>query len=133
MANLGIDSGSEARGLAPGVYLRERGPAPGTETATGIPLFVGFVEIPKVAGKDSNANGPKPVRLASWEQFSHTVERPRAGSFLGYAVRGFFENGGRHCVVLPLSVQERAGTATESLAQALRMVFQPQIYRLDQK
>ena len=61
------------------------------------------------------------------------VGHPRAGSFLGYAVRGFFENGGRRCVVLPLSVPEKAGTATESLARALRRVFQPEMYRLDQK
>jgi len=133
MANLGIDSGSDARGLAPGVYIRERGPTPGTETATGIPLFVGFVESPTVAGGESNEDGPKAVRLASWEQFSHMVGHPRAGSFLGYAVRGFFENGGRRCVVLPLSVPEKAGTATESLARALRRVFQPEMYRLDRK
>ena len=133
MANLGIDSGSDARGLAPGVYLRERGPTPGTETATGIPLFVGFVESPTVAGGESNEDGPKPVRLASWEQFGQMVGHPRAGSFLGYAVRGFFENGGRRCVVLPLSVPEKAGTTTESLARVLRRVFQPEMYRLDQK
>jgi len=133
MANLGIDSGSDARGLAPGVYLRERGPTPGTEIATGIPLFVGFVQGPAAGGGENNADGPKPVRLASWDQFTHTVGHPLAGSFLGYAVRGFFENGGKHCVVLPLSVPEKAGATTESLVQALRRVFQPQMYRLDQK
>jgi hypothetical protein len=107
MANVSIDSGSDPRGLAPGVYIQERGPTPGAGMATGVPLFIGFVQ-PQIGGvaddEEDDGDGPKAVRLASWDQFAHTVGHPRADSFLGYAVRGFFENGGRRCVVLPLSV-----------------------------
>src|SRR5262245_14849672 len=129
MANLGIDSGSEARGLAPGVYIRERRPTPVTEAATGVPLFVGFVLAPTVSGGENNGDGPKAVRLASWDQFTHTVGQPLADSFLGYAVRGFFANGGKRCVVLPLSVHKAAGTGSELLSQALRRVFQPEVHQ----
>ena len=73
------------------------------------------------------------MRLASWDQFAHTVGHPRSDSFLGYAVRGFFENGGKRCVVLPLSVHEETGTAAEALSHALRRVFQPEMYRFDDK
>jgi hypothetical protein len=57
----------------------------------------------------------------------------RPGSFLGYVVRGFFENGGKRCVVLPLSVGEEKGTAAEALSRALRRVFQPEMYRSDHR
>ena len=174
MANVSIDSGSDPRGLAPGVYIQERGPTPGAGMATGVPLFIGFVQSqtgrvadeeaplhrpadrpgaptgraghrrgrtlsqarrqrPPAGTEEDDGDGPKAVRLASWDQFAHTVGHPRSDSFLGYAVRGFFENGGRRCVVLPLSVHEETGTAAEALSHALRSVFQPEMYRFDDK
>ena len=133
MTNVSIDSGSDPRGLAPGVYIQERGPTPGAGIATGVPLFIGFKQPPPVGTEEEDRGGPKAVPLASWDQFVHTVGHARAGSFLGYAVRGFFENGGKRCVVLPLSVHEEAGTAAEALSRALRSVFQPEMYRFDHR
>jgi len=73
----------------------------------------------------------RPLRLASWDEFERGVEPTPPGRFLGYAVRGFFENGGERCVVLPLRAREplkgRAsstedGDLPEPIA-ALRSVF----------
>ena len=46
------------------------------------------------------------LRLTSWEQFEQSIGPMAPGSFLGYAVRGFFENGGQRCVVVPLRLKE---------------------------
>jgi phage tail sheath protein FI len=80
----------------PGVYIDEFAPgAPiqgvGTNTA-------GFVGVARA--------GPIriPTKVTSWEQFLATFGKlPPQGSYLWYAVRGFFQNGGQVCYVVRAS------------------------------
>lgn len=151
MAEVSTYSGSEAHGRAPGVYIQEVAPSPAAVLATGVPLFIGFAEIrPRAIAEDRNqdanwarretqppvslagdgraANKPegariKALRLASWEQFEQSIGPTAPGSFLDYAVRGFFENGGERCVVLALRVDEDHRSPA-ALADALRNLFQ---------
>jgi hypothetical protein len=91
-----------ARPRAPGVYIEEVTPESPPAFRTGVPVFVGFAaETPPEPeqGIDWEANFCK---LTRWEQFAERVGRAAPGSFLAYAVRGFFENGGESCVVVPL-------------------------------
>ena len=95
-------SGSQAHGRAPGVHLRQVAPSPAAVTPSGVPLFIGFGQIRPQAMEqyaESTDRIVKFLRLTSWERVRATVSAPVAGSFLGYAVRGFFENGGERCVV----------------------------------
>ncbi|GGN94460.1 hypothetical protein GCM10011579_093970 [Streptomyces albiflavescens] len=87
----------------PGVYIDEFTPAPpiqgvGTSTAA----FVGRA----VRGVLTT-----PVQITRWEQFvAEFGSEPRPGTYLWYAVRGFFENGGQTCYVV------RAGNAIQAQA-----------------
>ncbi|MHB9757336.1 phage tail sheath subtilisin-like domain-containing protein [Streptomyces sp. BYX5S] len=80
----------------PGVYIDEFEPAPpiqgvGTSTAA----FVGRA-----------LSGPVgvPVKVTRWERFQDVYGTvPRPGTYLWYAVRGFFENGGNTCYVVRAS------------------------------
>jgi uncharacterized protein len=83
----------------PGVYLEDRVPlgAGTTELMTGVPAFVGF------ADPDPNAlerGRGRAVVVDRWDAnaFERSI-RPAGDSFLHMAVRGFFANGGRRCVV----------------------------------
>jgi uncharacterized protein len=81
----------------PGVYLEQQVPIQAPEFLTGVPAFLGLVGNVSAGG-----NNPEPIAL--WTQF---VDRFGFGSdsspnYLAYAVRGFFENGGRLCYVVPL-------------------------------
>lgn len=96
----------------PGVYREESVPVEALEIRTGVPVFVGFVERdPQTKGKGLG-RFPKPCRLTRWDQFLSVVGRAHTDGYLDYAVRGFFENGGERCVVLPLRM---AGDAFEEL------------------
>jgi uncharacterized protein len=86
----------------PGVYLELQVPVQAPEFLTGVPAFLGFAGNVSVAG-----NHLEPIAL--WTQF---VDRFGLGSdsspnYLAYAVRGFFENGGRLCYVVPLLPPDR--------------------------
>jgi phage tail sheath protein FI len=77
-------------GVAPGVYRQEVFSPPRPTLATGVPVFLG--EVP----------GPvrhPPERLTLWSQFE---DRFGGAGNLAHAVRGFFENDGALCYVLPL-------------------------------
>ena len=83
----------------PGVYREETfGPARQVPFLTGIPAFLG--SAPAALRRDS-VDRIQPVLLSLWSQFDHQVGR-QPGSFLAQAVRGFFENGGHRCYVVPL-------------------------------
>jgi phage tail sheath protein FI len=129
MAEVSTYFGREAGSLAPGVHIEEAAPGAGAQIATGVPLFIGF----EVGAQTSAQNGKhetKLLRLTSWEQFEQAMGPAAPGSYLPYAVRGFFENGGERCVVLPVAVsEERWGLFT--LAQALRDLFGKESYRED--
>lgn len=83
---------------------------------TGIPVFVGFVQ-PGSNRKDS----PEIHHIDRFQQFSQRYE-PLPESYLGYAVRGFFENGGEQCVVVPLQVNP---SNSSEAAKALTRIFAP--------
>jgi hypothetical protein len=132
MAEISTYSGSEVYRRAPGVHINEVEPSPAAELVTGIPLFIGFAQIRPQAVEQYGNNGPQPLRLASWQQFEQTISRVARGSFLAYAVRGFFENGGERCVVVPLWVDESRRTPS-ALAQALKDLFRKDYLEDDQR
>jgi len=78
---------------APGVYYQtvDAGGLPVTPLRTDIAGFVGIAE-----------RGPldTPVPVESWRQFASWFGEFSPVGFLGYAVRAFFENGGRRCWVV---------------------------------
>src|SRR6516162_3712477 len=94
----------------PGVYVEDRAPVgSGTprELMTGVPAFIGFTDQdPSVCER----GGALPVVLDRWDvdTFNQSV-KPAKDSFLHMAVRGFFANGGKRCVVLPVSRKPAEG------------------------
>lgn len=100
---------------APGVYyetlaIREAS----AEFCTGVPVFVGFAQF---LSDKKDAFGIR--HLTRWQQFGQIYET-LPHHYLGYAVRGFFENGGKHCVVVPL--QSDLGNPI-AMSEALIHVF----------
>src|SRR5438105_8103795 len=96
---------------APGVYLQDVFPPPAPSLLTGVPAFLGY------AG-DGKPGGPYPLTL--WPQFEKRFGVPRDDGFLGYAVRGFFENGGLLCYVVPLDKTATPLTALRGGLTALQ-------------
>ena len=86
----------------PGIYLNHIVPTPEPELLTGVPVFFGLA----IADK----NEPKKLSLGTqFDLYFSQVE-----GYLGDAVKGFFENGGRLCYIIAL-----ANNTLESLQQAL--------------
>src|SRR6059058_3947662 len=94
--------------LTPGVYYeRVDASAPGISVLrTDVAGFVGIAE-----------RGPidMPVPVESWRQFLAHFGGFMGGGFLAYAVRGFFENGGRRCWVVRVAAAEGRAAAASSL------------------
>lgn len=80
----------------PGVYIDEFAPgAPIQGVGTGTAAFIGVA----TAGELDT-----PTLITSWRAFKDTFgEHPKAGFYLWYAVRGFFDNGGTKCYVVRAS------------------------------
>lgn len=74
----------------PGVYLEDVFQTPEPELRTGVPAFLGLA---------TTGSFNTPQLLTLWPQFEQHFGRPQSDSYLGYAVRGFFENGGQLCYV----------------------------------
>ncbi|HWI14502.1 MAG TPA: hypothetical protein VNT02_09625, partial [Burkholderiales bacterium] len=75
------------RYLAPGLYFERRDAAPALAALRmDITAFVGLAE-----------RGPldTPTAVHSWEQFATLFGGFIANAFLAYAIKAFFENGGR--------------------------------------
>lgn len=108
----------------PGVY-REEERHLSVEKSTGVPLFLGL-------GLTVNPTSP-PIKLTLWTQFQVQVATPyglKHKSYLSYAVRGFFENGGRVCYVqgLPdLASLQKVLKDLETLAE-VDLVCIPDLY-----
>jgi hypothetical protein len=76
-----------------GVYLqREFTPRALPQFCTGVPAFLGTPARP--------ANSEAPVRITLWSQYRGQFGG--APNLLSFAVRGFFENGGTVCFVIPV-------------------------------
>ncbi len=113
--------------LSPGVYIQEisSGPRPIEGVGTAMAALVGFA-----------ASGPtnKPILITSWEQFVDTFGGMQSdglkqgfleGSYLGYSVYGYFNNGGRRCYVIRLP--HNATTTDKNAAQANKQPLELQV------
>jgi len=80
----------------PGVYIDEFAPgAPIQGVGTGTASFIGVASAGEL---------DTPTLITSWRAFKDTFgEHPKAGFYLWYAVRGFFDNGGTRCYVVRAS------------------------------
>ena len=80
----------------PGVYIEEFAPgAPIQGVGTNTAAFVGIAERGVLN---------EPTKITSWDQFKTTYgAHPVPGSYLWYAVSGFFGNGGTACYVVRAS------------------------------
>ena len=95
MAVRPTQTGGETRYLrTPGVYFEHTRPEHVAVHRTGRPVFIGLPQ------EKSAPTGVQVHRLSKWEDFAAKLGEPARGSYLAPAVRGFFENGGAHCLVL---------------------------------
>jgi phage tail sheath protein FI len=73
------------------------------------------------------------VMLSLWSQFEDHVGRPGHDSYLGYAVRGFFENGGNRCYVVPIedvnSDSVRSGLEAIKSLNTVDLVLAPDLVK----
>lgn len=94
--------------LTPGVYfdLQDKASPVIRQVRTDITGFVGLAE-----------RGPlhQPVLIESWRQFQSQFGEFVAHGFLSYAVKGFFENGGRTCFIV-----RAAGVTAQAASLILR-------------
>src|SRR5215813_2067686 len=104
MTEIRPSSGSVDRG-APGVSLRWATAPLEPGFTSGVPLFIGFGRV-RPEAEPAGGRAVRAVRLAGWDDFLRSVEPRPPGRYLSPAVRGFFENGGDQCVVLPLRARE---------------------------
>ena len=86
---------------APGVHLEPHFQLPHRPPfLTGVPVFLG------VSGKPPAGKLPRrlyePMPLSWWPHFERHVGDVESHGCLGYAVRGFFANGGQRCYVVLL-------------------------------
>lgn len=91
-------------GLAPGVHVAPPPPARGgIDARTDVAGFVGVA-----------AKGPLDTAVAveGWPQFVATFGEFMPNAFLAYAVRGFFDNGGRRCFVVRVAAGEYLTTTS---------------------
>ncbi|MDJ0628969.1 MAG: phage tail sheath subtilisin-like domain-containing protein [Rhodobacter sp.] len=77
--------------IHPGVHVKQVVTAPPQPTRIDVAAFVGIAERGPVGRVEV---------IEGWPQFVSTYGDFSVNAFLGYAVRGFFDNGGRRCHVL---------------------------------
>jgi uncharacterized protein len=101
---------------APGVFLEDTFRLPRRSVFfTAVPAFLGLMEKPTERVKHELT--PETHLLSLWAHFGRYIGTTTPDCWLGYAVRGFFENGGRRCYVVVL----KDGSA-ESLEQGLQAI-----------
>ncbi len=89
--------------LPPGVHVREMAPIEASSFQTAVPLFVGAGETNDLQSCESSiVEGRAVYRIHSFDHFEQCFTILNPNGFLDYAVRGFFENGGKHCLVFPV-------------------------------
>jgi len=112
---------------APGVYLQDVYPPPAPSLPTGVPAFLGFA---------SGGEPGQPQPLTLWPQFVADFGLD-PDAYLGYAVRGFFENGGGLCYVVrlddgsPAADGLRAGLAALHDVDTVDLICAPDIMSKD--
>ncbi len=93
--------------VAPGVHVEERDPNPhpiiGVSTSTA--AFMGIA-----------TSGPfTPTLITSFTEYERAFGSPYDGGFLGYAVRGFFDNGGDQCYVVRIDATAEPSESLQAL------------------
>lgn len=116
----------------PGVYLEEVLPTSVSQFLTGVPVFLGFTNA-------SNDDITQPKMLNLWSQFEGYFGQLQSvqPNYLGYAVRGFFENGGHLCYVVSLGNQPtlasfKAGLEALEAFEEIDLICAPDIMLLNQ-
>jgi phage tail sheath protein FI len=88
---------------SPGLYLeKEFGRPRRPEFLTGVPAFLGLAPGDFVSGEKAATGAPFILRLSLWSQFERSFVKPWRESYLAFAVRGFFQNGGHECYAVLL-------------------------------
>lgn len=111
----------------PGVHIKEAAPRSRSELQTGVPVFVGFGVVspqPPIYQDDCKFSAIgrfKELRLTSWSQFEQCIPADGCEGYLDYAVRGFFENGGQNCAVVPLDAAAVGNALTNALENLFRV------------
>lgn len=114
----------------PGLYRQDILPVTTLELSTGVPAFLGLV------GHQIADQVNVPQLLTSWDQqlFQQQFGDSPSGCHLFYAVRGFFENGGLRCYVVPLKDKSasalEAGLAAIEALDTIDLVCAPDILSL---
>jgi hypothetical protein len=113
----------------PGVYQRTLVLARPDVLQTAVPAFLGY------AAQAPTESADAPPALVGWSDFGHYFGAPLPDSYLGPAVRAFFENGGQRCFVVrlddarpPLDALEVGLAALDDL-DAIDLVCAPDIMR----
>ena len=119
MSNGALGYQADARYPSPGVYFEEPAPRGVDRIRTGVPAFLG-----------RGQSAARVSWLTDWKQFAETIG-PVEGSVLAHAVRGFFENEGERCAVVPLALEEPAGRGGPDQWQAAVRRGLEQLERLD--
>lgn len=112
--------------MTPGIYRELVREVPDAVLRTGSPVFLGVV------ANHSKLDG-SPIHLFRWTQFQQLIDAPLEGGYLADAVRGFFNNGGRHCIVVPgrVAAQSLEQTSGEQIVDCLRGLL-PSIEDIDE-
>ena len=106
----------------PGVYQEEVFPRPAAGLRVGVPAFLGLAQ-----------RGPVnlPRMLTLWTHFGEAFGSALSEGYLGYAVRGFFENQGRLCYAVRLEDNTegalQAGLDALSTLDAIDLVCAPDV------
>ncbi|MGF2040556.1 MAG: phage tail sheath family protein [Nostoc sp. CmiVER01] len=107
---------------SPGVYYKERVQPPEQKLQTGVPVFLGYTtKVPE--DNHSNKKFNKPQTLTVWAQFERYFGKPAHNSYLPYAVRGFFQNGGSLCYVVPLQENISPSAALLAGLEAIELLY----------
>lgn len=115
---------------APGVYKRDVFPTPPVELRTGVPAFLGYAS--------GNGAVGRPTPIFSYVDFTATFGRPVSNSYLSFAVRAFFSNGGSLCYAvrlddnLPPEIALQSGLDALIPLDTIDLVAAPDIMRLRQ-
>jgi hypothetical protein len=92
----------------PGVFIRERRAPQARALPTGVPVFIGLLtptaRMP--AGTPASTDFYGPVALHHKQEFLGG-----AAAYLGFAVDGFFDNGGDYCYVVAIKAAPATGAA----------------------